>query len=115
MSSYLKDGYRQPPSRQLGRDDDRPVWIVFLRGDMHVPNRGVPPVNSPWPVQINPPPTYHQMIVIFDASTGEFRQGGFRPLGREIAAADGLPNFPMPTTKPSIELPRVLSPPALPT
>lgn len=106
----LKDGYRQPPSTQWGRDADRMVWLVFLRGDVTILNQAAPPRPGMPAVPATPPDTYHQMSVLFDATTGELRSTGTRPPDREVAAADSLPTLPIPPTTRSIELPGIVRP-----
>ena len=61
----LKDGRPLGTSTKLGRENNRAVWLVFLRGEFSVPNQAIPGKSAP------APSAYHQMGLILDAQTGE--------------------------------------------
>jgi len=84
---------KQPPldpATQQGQQRTQLVWLVFLRGDIAVPDE-VEPGMSPRPAL-----TYHQMSVVLDAVTGEKLQGAVYAPEGEVVAAGGLPAVALP-------------------
>ncbi len=84
---------KQPPldpSSKQGQQRTRLVWLVFLRGDIAVPDEVAPGMSR------RPDLTYHQMSMVLDAVTGEKIGGAVYPPESEVAAAGGLPAVALP-------------------
>lgn len=107
----LKDGRPLDPNSRLGRDAGRPAWLVFLRGDITVPQA------APAGQAARPDATYHQMALVLDATTGELLGDTIYPPTAEASAAASLPQAPIPANTAGMSLPNVVKPTevALPT
>lgn len=103
-AAQLKDGRPLSPATKLGRESSRTVWLVFLRGDMTVPNQ-VAAGKTP-----SSPTVYHQMAVILDAQTGELLLTSLYPPTHEVSAADALPTVALPEGTGGITLPIPVEP-----
>lgn len=101
-AAQLKDGRPLDPATRLGRESNKFVWLVFLRGDMTVPSADVPG-KSPLP-----PATYHQMAVVLDATTGELLLTSIYPPTHEVSAAGTLPTVVIPVG--GVTLPMLVKP-----
>ncbi len=78
------------PSTKEGQQRTRLVWLVFLRGDIAVPDRVAPGASR------RPNLTYHQTSVVLDAVTGEQLGGAVYPPEAEVPGAGGLPAVALP-------------------
>lgn len=89
-AAQLKDGRPLDPVTKLGRESNRSVWLVFLRGDMTVPSADLPG-KAPLPTAM-----YQHMAVVLDATTGELLLMSIYPSTHEVSAAATLPAVAIP-------------------
>lgn len=82
-------------------DRDQAVWLVFIRGEYHLPEERRPgSEQAPSPDRV-----YHQMAFVLDAVTGQAISGKLFAPGQEIAAAASLPAVAQPL--PDVAWPQV--------
>lgn len=96
QAHLLTTGYPLDPVTTVYKQErDRPVWLVFVAGELGSgPAAAIPALpGAPTP---GPPPAYRLMAMEIDAVTGAVRGGSAYPVGREPAAAVQLPTVPQP-------------------
>jgi len=99
----IKNGRPLDASTKLGQDANRSTWLVVLRGDFTVPNEPAPGKPTV------PPLTYHQGVVVLDASTGELLSVALYPPTHEIAVS-ALPQTTIPTGGTTLSEPALSKP-----
>lgn len=99
----LKNGRPVDASTKLGQDANRSIWLVVLRGDFTVPNEPAPGKPTV------PPLSYHQGVVVLDASTGELLSIALYPPTHEIAVS-ALPQATIPTGGTTLSEPALSKP-----